>query len=542
MHFPPVKTGRAMAAWVALIASLAVPSLAEGATRYVAPNGSGSACTAVAPCASFDAAYRAAAPGDSVEVAAGSYGTQRIPALGKPGPAIEFRPAAGAGVTLGEFDVLADHVTVRSMSMAAGEVGSVSANDPVEGVTFIDVNAAEHWLSNGRDFTWKGGSIGPRVDKQIAFIGGSPASYRTTYDGVLFHDATRTSSSVHTECLFAMGVQGLTVRNSRFRNCAVFNAYIGKIGSDPDPRDVLFENNVMEKSMDVGGKSGYYAMIFDKAAFKNITLRNNTFAQGVLLGDASTGTSFENARLTGNIMATGNCSASVSYSRNIFTDRKCGASDRAVAGAFGQLANPAGGDYHLKPGAAAIDAADPGEAPPTDADGYARNVGAAPDVGAYEFGAGPASAPPAQQPAGAQPPGRRSFFRKRRGRLLRVVNAETLRVRLSGGRRRTVRLLGVNAPRRNGRTPTARCGAHRAEARLRAIVSKRHRIRLLVPRGRRGGRVVVMAGRVDVGRRLIGSGWARTRPAQLPAGRRAAYSTAQERAQAQPRGLWKICS
>ena len=183
-----------------------------------------------------------------------------------------------------------------------------NASDPVEGVTLVNVDTKWHWLSNGRDFTWQGGSIGPMVDKQIAFISGTPASYRTTYDGVLFHDAIRTSQAVHTECLFAMGVQGLTVRNSRFRNCAVFNAYVGKIGSDPNPRDVLFENNVMEKSIDIGTTPAFYSMIFDKAAFANVTLRNNTFAQEVLFGDSSTNTSFSNSLMVGNVMPKGwNC-------------------------------------------------------------------------------------------------------------------------------------------------------------------------------------------------------------------------------------------
>ena len=535
MHFSPAKAGRAMAAWAALLAPLCWASLAEGATRQVAPNGSGSACTAAAPCGSFDAAYRAAAPGDVVEVAPGSYSAQRIPALGKPGPDVEFRSASG-GVSLGNLEVLADHVTIRGMSTGAAEVGSVTANDPVEGVTFVNVDAGTHWLSNGRDFTWNGGSIGPRVDKQIAFIGGNPASYRTTYDGVLFHDATRTSANVHTECLFAMGVQGLTVRNSRFRNCAVFNAYVGKIGSDPNPRDVLFENNVMEKSRDVDGSAGYYAMIFDKAAFDNITLRNNTIAQGVLFGD---GASFSNTRMVGNVIESGVCHSAVSYARNIFTDRRCGGTDRVVSGAFGQFVNAAAGDFHLKPGAAAIDAADPAEAPATDADGYARSVGSAPDAGAYEFGAGPSRGPTAPADPGAGQRAARKLA-VRRGRLLRVIDAETLRVRMPSGRRRTVRLLGVNAPQ--GRS----CGADGAAKRLRRIAAKApggRKAKLLVPRGKRARhRAVVLVGGVDLGRRLIDAGWAHARPRQLPAGRRAAYGAAQQRAAAQPRGVWKRCA
>src|SRR5918994_2280795 len=111
-----------------------------------------------------------------------------------------------------------------------------------------------------------------------------------------------------------MGVQGLTVRNSRFRNCAVFNAYVGKIGSDPNPRDVLFENNVMEPSIDIGTTPAFYSVIFDKAAFANITLRNNTFAQEVLFGQSTPETTYTNTLMVGNILPKGwNCGGGAVY-------------------------------------------------------------------------------------------------------------------------------------------------------------------------------------------------------------------------------------
>src|SRR4029077_5146644 len=55
-------------------------------------------------------------------------------------------------------------------------------------------------------------------------------------------------------------------------------------------------------------------------------------------------------------------------------------------------------DFHLKAGAAAIDAGDPGDAPTTDIDGNARPAGNAPDAGADETGASAPPAPPEPEP------------------------------------------------------------------------------------------------------------------------------------------------
>ena len=44
-------------------------------------------------------------------------------------------------------------------------------------------------------------------------------------------------------------------------------------------------------------------------------------------------------------------------------------------------------DFHLQPTSPAIDAAETGKAPLTDAEGTARLQGKAPDIGAFEYGA-----------------------------------------------------------------------------------------------------------------------------------------------------------
>ena len=56
-----------------------------------------------------------------------------------------------------------------------------------------------------------------------------------------------------------------------------------------------------------------------------------------------------------------------------------------------KFTDPAHGDMHLLPGAAAINAGDLSDYPATDFDGTARPLGGTPNAGAHEFGSvGPA--------------------------------------------------------------------------------------------------------------------------------------------------------
>jgi hypothetical protein len=227
---------------------------AAAATLFVSSSGSdGGSCSVSVPCRSFDRAYRVASAGDVVQVAGGSYGSESVPALGRSGAAVEFRPAAGAQVTLAGLAVRADDVVVRGMRVQNWiSVDSGNTSDPVERVKLFDMHSSRHWLNNARDFLWKGGSIGPSFNDKASMIGGQPASHRITYDGILWHDATRDDRNVHMECLYVASVQGLTVRNSRFTNCAVFDVLITRMPSDAHPRDIVFENNVFERSRDIG--------------------------------------------------------------------------------------------------------------------------------------------------------------------------------------------------------------------------------------------------------------------------------------------------
>src|SRR5688572_90732 len=101
----------------ALVCLIAAPA-ASAATLHVSPNGSGSSCTSLAPCGSFAAAHAAAAPGDVVEVAAGTYSGQNLTRNVSAGPAVTFREALGARVILGGLSVQgADWLTFNGFEM-----------------------------------------------------------------------------------------------------------------------------------------------------------------------------------------------------------------------------------------------------------------------------------------------------------------------------------------------------------------------------------------------------------------------------------------
>src|SRR4051794_4978771 len=138
----------------AAAAVFAVP--AQAATLHVAPQGSGSACSASRPCGSFGAGYRAARPGDVVEINGGSYGRQDIPSLRRSGPAVELRAAPGASPVAAGIDVEGDYVTLRGLRSSSYLDVQGSGSDPAEHVTFINMHTHTHLLLGARDFVWKG--------------------------------------------------------------------------------------------------------------------------------------------------------------------------------------------------------------------------------------------------------------------------------------------------------------------------------------------------------------------------------------------------
>ena len=511
-------------------AAVLAPGVATAAELHVTARGAGSTCSAGAPCASFGAAYRAAKPGDVIEIGAGSYGEQEVPAVSKSGAPIELRGAADGQTTVAGLNVRTDNLVVRNVTSTSFVDVSDSASDPVVGVRFYNVHTKTHFINNAQNFVWKGGSIGPSFNDKASMVGGNPASRNLTYDGVYWHDATRDSNDVHMECFYVASVQGITIRNSRFHNCAVFDILFTKL-EEPSPSNILLENNVFEASKDVGNQNGYYVFATHQVTDINgLVMRNNVFQ----LPFQVMGT-VRNARAVGNIGGTANCQPGVDYAYNVFTSGRCSGTDKVAPSAFSQFVDRADGDWRLKAGAAAIDAADPNDHPGTDALGLARNVGR-PDAGPYEFGAktpGGGTGPGSGSPA----PGARRATRTK-VRVLKVLNGRTLRVRGKKGKRYTVRLLGI-------RIPAARCGGRGATKRLRKLTGKGKFVVLVSdPRARardaKGHRLrYVVRKRHDIGRILVATGHARIDRTMRPLSRNGKYKAAVRRAKSRNLGVWR---
>jgi hypothetical protein len=209
-------------------------------------------------------------------------------------------------------------------------------------------------------------------------------------DGVYFHDWQAATPDQHTECLQIGGGNGITIRNSIFKDCATAtpnqatgDLHVSWYGNGAKTQNVLIENNFFYPS---GNPFAIQAN-----DFAGLDLRYNSIAQPIVIfGGEGDGSPVD---LVGNVITytAGMCSgqphgagpvAPLSWRYNVLAGGTCGATDRnAPSGFVDRNAN-----LHLISGAAAVDHGDPGSFPPTDIDGVTRPLGAAPDAGADEAG------------------------------------------------------------------------------------------------------------------------------------------------------------
>src|SRR3954447_8691704 len=108
-------------------AFLMLTGSAQAAVLHVSPVGTDDGdCTTIAPCETFGRAYEVAAPGDTVEVAGGRYGNQRLADDDyKDHVASEavFRPALGAQVTITDLLTFASNVRFVDFNVDGSDGG-----------------------------------------------------------------------------------------------------------------------------------------------------------------------------------------------------------------------------------------------------------------------------------------------------------------------------------------------------------------------------------------------------------------------------------
>jgi hypothetical protein len=383
-------------AFVAAALVLVPTASADAATRYVSTSGSDdSACTQAAPCKSFNAAYAKAAAGDVVEVAAGTYGGQSLAARALTGTKVTVRPAAGASVTLsGSLDINTSNIIVQGFK--ASDLNVDNGSTVLSDVTTVGIDATSAYFQNTRNLVVKGGRLGGLNNKTPVYVGAWPMSYNVTFDGVTFHDATVTDSTVHTECLMVNDMQGMTIKNSRFTNCGYFGLMISHLMGELPPRDVTLENNVFEQTYQWNGQPAPYSMLIGPIDANHFVIRNNTFVSEPTFNN----TTWSNgSKFVGNLGALNKCQSGAAYANNVWTGVTCGTTDKRTSNLSANFVDPANHNWRLKAGVSAVDAASKTDYPTTDQDGKARPAGAAPDAGAFEYGSAAAAPPAAPPPA-----------------------------------------------------------------------------------------------------------------------------------------------
>ena len=319
----------------ALAGLLLLPAAAGGgraqpapADLFVSTSGSdGGRCTQDAPCLTFDRANRVAKSGDVVEVADGRYGEQSLRAIGgSRTEKVVFRPAAGASVAIGGLNVDASWVSFQNMTLEDDWKTSSSTSN----VSFVNLTVhGAIFINSSSNISVIGGSVGPGTDfhPQIAAWPIGTQAKNILISGVYFHDWRASRSGVHTQCLLVGSALGITIRNSVFHNCAVFDLAFTNFNGGI-VRDVLVENNVFDTSVD----GGFYSLSFfgDPAYdWRNVLVRYNTAGQAMQFALGSS--SLSNFRVVGNIgpQRTGECNSRIQYSHNVGPTSSAG---RPIAG------------------------------------------------------------------------------------------------------------------------------------------------------------------------------------------------------------------
>ena len=353
-----------------------------GARLFVAVDGSDSnPCTRVAPCASFDRAYRLADRGLVVEVGKGVYGPQTLGGSGNVERGmVVFRPAAGETVSTGEIRTQGTRrVEFRDMTIDDYYIAEGS-----DEIVFRNDDTHAFYIRSASRISLIGGRVGGTSHAESATIGSTAGSTQPSrsivIDGVEFHDMTRADApGGHSECLFVQSVDGLVLRNSRFHGCDVFDVYINNILVGPVSTNLLIENTFFGSTTS-GGFYSLFVRTDPGETRRNITIRNNAFQQGLHLDPGT----YENTLVAANVGALTQlqCTSGISYAYNVWDAARCSATDSRAPSRF---RDPSHHDLHVLPGAAAVGHGDPSGHPRFDIDGDSRPRARGSDAGADQL-------------------------------------------------------------------------------------------------------------------------------------------------------------
>ena len=359
------------------------------ATRFVSASGAdSSACSAAAPCRSFDRAYRVARPGEVVEVAAGTYGRQTIEKdSSKTSDAdVVFRPASGATVTVEEISIRGSHVEVRDMRLTTdGSVGS----SPIDtrDVTLRNLTGRSLFL-RADDTRVIGGSYGgfnacdagAPEDGVKLWNDSSRGADGIVLDGVTIHDVRRTGCSIHSDCIQIYSGTNHTIKNSTLVNCPTSGIIARPSDSSQKLENITIENNYFGAVLD-GSEAINIGTAPDRCS--GMVIRYNTVVNESSSFDCLTASGGPGSLVEGNIISVG-AGNDATFRNNVF--RTGSARPGGGAQCSPVYRNASGGDWRLAlSDRCARGRGNPTSHPTTDAEGQPRPQGTI-DAGADEIG------------------------------------------------------------------------------------------------------------------------------------------------------------
>ncbi len=324
-------------------------------------------------------AYEVSAGGETVRLLAGSYPEQRLEGDGAKTSSshVVFAPASGASIKFtGAIDVLASHLTIEDMAVQDVNVGNFEANEnkpnPSE-VTLLDLTGRNFEIASATHITVEGGSWGPATACAEAYTGSyegdnnairqpttQPPEDILINETIIHNVQSDNFDECHIEGLAIFAGNHVTVSNSKFYENSLYDILMQQnVGAAPD--NVTLKGNWFATAVDTTGRNGEPAGNHDGIAIgnelsENVTLEDNHFNDILDMEDVEEDSTFHNVRVVGNVgiqpyenYPCGSLSG-IEWSKNIWQNDKCAATDVDLEGAALPYVNTANGstlDYEL---------------------------------------------------------------------------------------------------------------------------------------------------------------------------------------------------
>lgn len=375
------------------------PTNTTNASYFVSPTGSDSnPCSQSSPCATPDHAFNLASPGQTVQVAAGTYdyGSSEV----------HFTNSGTAG---------------NYITLACATRGACKIQNSVTGNSGVVIIAGSYITFDGFEVTntsSAGNNLGFFVETSFVNITHNTVHHIETDCGDLGGGGIVTAGSGSTDS----GIHNITIDSNLIYDINYRNGSPSCPASTVQSDGILVEtagtanqvtnNIVYHTSGGWGIALGNYNAMYNNV---NTVISNNTIfstAMGGILVTSGNGTTISNNIVANTGQLMGRCAinappaVSITYLNNDLWNNAGGSyclewgtsndpsvhsNDKSVDPALGTTfvnwQADGSGDYHLKAGSPLIDAGSSaaGLAPTTDFDGTARPQGSADDIGAYEY-------------------------------------------------------------------------------------------------------------------------------------------------------------